>query len=66
MTGINPLPREQEALEIRERHGLNFSAQPIQRQPVNARQQPPIAPFKLPNARMKLSAQNESLDFQSD
>ena len=44
------LPAEQEPHEVGGRNRLDFAPQPIDRQPVNARQHPAIAPFDLPDA----------------
>lgn len=38
--------------------------QPIQRQPMNPRQQPPFTPLKLVHRRRELPAQNDSREFQ--
>ena len=56
MPGINALPREQEALKIRQGNRLNLRAQPVDRQPMNPGQKPAVAPFEFCCVRMKTSA----------
>src|SRR5690606_33942830 len=43
--GAEALPSEQEPLVIRERHGLDLAAQPLQRIAVNPREEPSLAPL---------------------
>jgi hypothetical protein len=62
---IRALPGQQEALKVLQRYRLDFRAQPVQREPMNSRQQAAVAPFEFGNARMKSSAQNKSFGFQS-
>ena len=64
MLRIDPLPGEQEALEVRDGDRLNLRAETVDREPMNAREQPPLAPFQVGRSRMKLAAQNESFTFQ--
>ena len=58
------LPGEKEPLKFRQRSRLNFRAQTVDRQPVNAGQQTPVAPFDLTRVRVKFAAQNKSFAFQ--
>ena len=62
----NALPREEEALKFRDGYWLDFRAQAVDSQAVNASQQPAVAPFDLGCARMKFSTQNEAFGFQGE
>src|SRR5712692_12066889 len=42
---LDVLPREEEAHEIGRAHRLDFSPEPVEGTPVNAGQEPPVAPF---------------------
>ena len=64
MFGREPLPFEQETQITLDAHRLNFSAQTIDREPVDAGQQPPLAPFQFTGARTKFAAKNKSFRFQ--
>ena len=46
-SGGNVLPAQQPAHELRGSHRLDLLAQRPEREPVNSRQQPPIAPFNF-------------------
>ena len=61
MVGSHVLPREQEAVEIRGRDGLNLAAKAVNRQAVNARQQASFTPL-LARAR-ELATQHKPLAF---
>ena len=45
--GIDVLPMQQEAHELRRIHRLDLRAQPVQRVAMNAREQSPVAPFEF-------------------
>ena len=66
MLRIRSLPGQQETLKLGDRNRLDLGAQLVDRQPVNPRQQSPVAPFDLRDARMKLASQNETLGLQSE
>src|SRR5260370_843706 len=58
-------PRQQKALKLRDRHRLNFCAQPIYREPVNSGQQTAVAPFQIGSFWMEFSSQDKPFGFQS-
>src|ERR1044071_2249138 len=64
MIGIHVLPGEKKTTKILGRDWLNFRAQSIDREPMNSRQQPPVAPFLFRGIWMKLSTQDETFHFK--
>ena len=66
MLRIDALPREQETFKFGNCNGLDFRPQTIDGQPMNPRQQPPLAPFQLGRAGTKLSPQDKALPFQRE
>jgi hypothetical protein len=76
MIDINVLPGEKETIKVLRRNGLNFRAEPIDREAMNSRQQPAITPFLFvcrpvgawakPAAWMKFSAQHETFRFKGE
>src|SRR5579884_4411643 len=78
MLGINPLPGKKETAKLLDRDRLNFRAQPVDGEPMNARQQASLAPFGasapilgatfriLRARRAKFSAQDKSFGLQSE
>ena len=57
------LPAEQEPHEVGGRNRLDFTSQPIDRQPVNARQHPAIAPFDFLRRIPRSEAATQYLPF---
>src|SRR5204862_5814470 len=55
------LPMQQEAQEVGRAHRLDLRAQAVQRVAMDAREQPPVAPFELGDARREAAAQHSSL-----
>ena len=51
MLPIHGVPDEQKALKIGRRDRLDFGAKALQRIAVDARQQPPVAPFETRRQR---------------
>ena len=66
MIDIGALPREKKTVKILRRDRLNFGAQPVDRESMNSRQQPAIAPLLLACIWTKFAAQNEAFCFESE
>src|SRR5215472_1065277 len=66
MLQIGALPSEQKAIKILNRDRLNLRAQSIDREPMNSRKQPAIAPFLFCRGRMKFSSQNKPFRFEGE
>ena len=62
--GTGVLPGQQEAQEIAGRHRLDLGAQALDRVVMNARQQPPLAPFVDDNTGRESSAQCEAFALE--
>jgi hypothetical protein len=63
---VGSLPRKKKTIEIVNRDRLNFRAQSIDREPMNSRQQPAIAPFLLGGIGMKFAAQHKTFRFECE
>jgi hypothetical protein len=66
MFSVVALPRKEEPVKLLWRNRLDLGAQPVNRQPVNAREQPAIAPLLFSSARTESSAQDEPFGFQGE
>src|SRR6266496_1706347 len=64
MFRISALPCEEKAIKILRRDRLNFRAQPIDREPMNSRQQPAVAPLLISRVRAKVATQHKSFRFE--
>src|SRR5205823_180583 len=58
------LPGEKETVIILRRHRLNFSAQPLDRESMNSRQETPVAPLLIVRLQAKFSAQDKAFCFE--
>src|SRR5687767_1999653 len=63
LSGRNVLPATQPAHELGGSDRINLLAKRADREPLNPRQQPPVAPLQFCNAQ-KFSAKNSSRSFQ--
>src|SRR5215203_4259241 len=63
---IDSLPRKKKTIKIVNRDRLNFRPQPIDREPMNSRQQSAITPFLLGGIGMKFAAQHKTLRFECE
>ena len=63
-TRLDVLPAEQETHEVRRRHCLDLPAEPAQRQPVNAGQQPALTPLFFHSPRREPAAQHRAHPLQ--
>src|SRR4029077_12325456 len=63
MERIHAVPRQQESLKVCRGDRFDFSAEPIQRIAMDARQQATIAPFELVDAG-ETTAQNRAVGFE--
>src|SRR6266699_3244266 len=59
VTRVHPLPREKKSLELCDADRLYFGSQPVNREPMNPRQQPAITPFDFLDTRMEFSAKDK-------
>ena len=66
MVGRDVLPREQEPLKFGDRNGLNFRAEAIEGETMDAREQTAIAPFGFLRVRVEFAAQNKSFAFERE
>ena len=64
--GLHVLPREQEAHELGRADRRDLGAQPVQRVAMNAREEPPVAPFEHTDTRRERAAQDDALGFERE
>ena len=64
--GRHTLPGEQEAQEVARGDRLDLGAQALDRVVMDAREQPPVAPFVGVAAGREAAAQGEAFDLQRD
>ena len=62
---IGALPCEKKTVKVLRRDRLNFRAQPVNREPMNSREQSPVAPFLLRRVRVKFAAENKTFRFEA-